>query len=219
MKSEGEVLALIPRRLNLAVRPTTVSLMILDGSQSMQKFKEAPKEAVEGHIKKLRDDPTRYYLCSVVGFADNSYVIVPLKPVDEIEGIKYEPDGNTLLWKTVGDVLEQLLKFYTSQVRGLQEHLKVVVGVFSDGGDNRSPEGYLIHLKYLSEQALSYGWELMTFGIGIDAEALAESMGFPTDPDHAVTVEATEEGLHESVINMTHTTMGFGFRPKDSKYK
>jgi hypothetical protein len=213
-------LALIQRALDLAFRPTTISVLILDSSESMLKYGDAPRTALEGHINALREQTDRNYLCAVVGFHDYAYVIVPLTPVGEIEGIgEYSPDHLTLLWETVAAVLQQLLDLFEKQPRVVMEQLRVVVGVFSDGGDNRSREGADSHVRQLARKALLYGWTLNTFGIGIDAAALADKMGFPTNPSHAQTVEATETGVHESVISMTMSTVGGAWRPRKEDQK
>ena len=57
---------------------------------------------------------------------------------------------------------------------------------------------------------------MMLFGIGIDAQSLAATMGFPTDPAHAQTVAASARGIHQSVISMTQTTVGGAWKRRSS---
>jgi hypothetical protein len=200
---------LIPLRFELAWRTATISVLIIDASYSMKKFAEVARQAVLGHLKKLGADKERTYLCAIIGFNDESFVILPMTMVDEnMLEIDYDPKGDTLLWHTVGVAMAQL-RILVSEARRRNQQVDVLVGVISDGDDNRSPEGILGLLHGIVGKALADGWDLQTFGIGIDAKQLAATMGFPTDDKHAHTLTATAEGVEEAAMSMTQSAMGW----------
>lgn len=218
---EKNQLGVVPNQIELVNRPTTISVSILDESGSMRKFGATPPEAINGHHQSLRESTDgRQYLCAVITFSATHEVRIPLMPVEDIGPLKgYDPCGSTLLWKTVYLTLESLIDYYkrykASIPREFRNELKVVVGVFSDGKDTASPVLTQPQaLQIIAAKALELGWKLQTFGIGIDAGYLARRMGFPDDDEHTLTVEATPQGIQDSVIEMTRTTMGQDVRPR-----
>jgi len=204
--------------VQLTLQNTTLSVMILDRSGSMAKFGKAPIQAVNSHLAGIKDAPPgSQQFCSVVSFADHMRVEIPLGHALQIRPMeRFNAGGNTLLWETVDAVLGNLLSFIGKLDPQLQKRLKVTVGVISDGEDNRSSKRYYPErLRETSANAQAMGWELLVFGIGVDAESLARDMGFPTDKASAHTFEATEEGLAQSSVIMTQSTLGGGWRQRE----
>jgi hypothetical protein len=208
----NSLVQLIPFRFQLAPCPTTISVMVIDASDSMKKFAGAARQAILDHIENLRVDKDRTYLSAIIGFNDDSFVILPLTLVSEnMPEILYDPQGHTLLWQTVALTMAQL-RILVMEARKKNQQVDVVFGVISDGKDNRSPEGILELLHKVVGKSLADGWDLQTFGIGIDAKELAVQMGFPTDEKHAHTMKATAEGVREAAMSMTQSAMGWRMR-------
>ncbi len=211
--------AIVPAQTKITTgKATTIAVSILDESGSMEEYGNTPPEAMDAHHEALRKcDDGRQYLCAVITFASDNEVKIPLMPVEDfgmLEG--YRPHAMTLLWETVNKTINDLLNFYRSRIpTELRDDTRVVIGVFSDGDDNESDKSLQPEaLQAIAAEAQSLGWELLTFGIGIDAKELAKGMGFPTDDEHAVTVVATPQGVRDATMSMTQTSMG-GFKPRD----
>jgi hypothetical protein len=191
-------------KINLLPVDTTIAMMIVDRSGSMDRFGDAPQDAINAYIDSLRESGQNFF-CGVTSFADTAHVEIPLTAVGAIEKFDgYHPDGCTLLYATVQEALKECLSL-KQKMSADNRPLRVIIGVFSDGQDNRSPEGCQSTLKHFSEQAIEAGFELLTFGIGISGNDLAESLGFPTD--RAETVEATKEGIHQASECMTRMSI------------
>ncbi len=163
-------------------KKVTLTVMVLDKSGSMANFGTAPMDMVNEIISKLKaenNDQNEYYF-GLVSFADMMKLEIPINKVDQIDPLlSYNPDGNTQLYKTARNVISSLLNLVHDLPEELQSNIKVVVGVVSDGMDNRSPrDRYPEKLQQTSKRALKHGFELLAYGIGIDATRLAYAMGF-----------------------------------------
>ncbi len=193
--------------LSIAEMPITISVIILDCSTSMGKYGQTPGAAVDAHIVALQGQEGCQYICGVVGFADEARIIIPLSPVEKISGMgRFEARGNTKLYDTVRMVLQKLMLGFQESPLEYLNNLRINVAVFSDGADNRSEDGASKHLQDLTKVAIKMGFNLMTFGIGIDSQRLAADMGFPTDSEHAKTSAATSRGVQDSMEFVTRTT-------------
>lgn len=196
-------------------RETVLAILVMDRSGSMADYGKTPVSCVNEYLDSLRlAKDGKQYICGMVSFASQSRVEFPPTPVEKLDKYTdYAPADMTLLWQTVDEVLQDTLRYHRELSAEERSRLRVVVGVFSDGEDNRSSQPqYPSRLQQTSAEAIDAGFELLVFGIGINSNQLAANMGFPHDK--AQTYEASDAGLHDSVISMTQTTMG-GFRPKD----
>lgn len=161
------------------------------------------------HLDHLRRDRGTEHYCVVVSFADTAVVEVPLGHVMN-QGMKmdhYYPEGQTLLYETVDMVMSGFLDSQERIAPRMKRTLRVVLGVFSDGADNLSDaKTYPKKLVATAKRVRALGWELMTFGIGINGAELARKMGFPDDEAHALTVAATRHGVHHSMNSFSKVT-------------
>ncbi|MCX6745370.1 MAG: VWA domain-containing protein [Candidatus Parcubacteria bacterium] len=194
---------------------STLSIMIMDKSGSMKKFGKAPLKAINDHIKSLKaaNDGRKHY-CGIISFNDKAQVEKEVMDVSRMVPLfSYHPGNGTLLWETVDKTLRDLITLWLPYQ---SEKLKIVVGVISDGEDNHSDRHlYPKSLQTAARWAINHGWELLTFGIGINGRRLAAEMGFPMDSQHAFTMEANEQGLKDTSVTMTQTTLG-GWQVKDN---
>lgn len=187
-------------------KPKTFSIMILDASGSMKVFGEVPQKCINEHLEALKNPPDgRKQYCTVVVFNDDYQAIIKPAPAEKVKPItNYCADGCTLLYETV----YQALKSYRALYGIAQpENLKIFVGVFSDGQDNRSSaDRQPKKLKKMATAVQALGWELFCYGIGIDGKKLAEDMGFPMDDDHCQTVVANDAGVRATTQHFTAAT-------------
>ena len=197
--------------LALSEEPKTLSILILDGSGSMQQYGAVPQECVNRHFYRLQSPPDgRKQYCTVLIFNDRYQILVPITEAQDLLPLTtYSADGNTLLFETVYQAIKAFLRLHEIA----NTDIKIVVGVFSDGDDTASdkPRRQPGKVQAISKIAQQKGWELLSFGIGIDAKELARSLGFPDDDAHTQTVENTPAGLVEASDSFTTKTTTIGF--------
>ncbi|MFA4846472.1 MAG: vWA domain-containing protein [Patescibacteria group bacterium] len=198
--------------------PKTLSVLILDASMSMIRFGDAPRQCVANHLAAIKKSPDgREQFCAVITFNKHATLVVPLARADAIsDSFRYQNDYGTLLWKTVHEALKSFCLYFRLHS---PKNTKIFVGVISDGIDNQSNKGgqpgnpvYPEKTKKWSKRALELGFELFAYGIGVDGKKLAEDLGFPTDDQHAFTLEASVRDLTRSTRHFSETTTG-GFDP------
>jgi hypothetical protein len=179
----------------------TLGVLVVDESGSMGRYGDAPPRALEGYLADLREGPdAAATAATIVTFSSEPRVRIPLCPVRATPRfVPWQPEGGTRLYGAVYDVLASLLLRRSA-------FANAVVAVFTDGEDNRSSEKRRLALVELAKEAQRAGWTLLTFGIGIDAAAVARAMGFPDDAAHAKTIPAQAEAIAESIRCSSHIT-------------
>jgi len=209
--------------IDMADQNATLSIILFDRSSSMHRYGSIPQDAVNAHFISLLDPPDqRTQFCAVFSFASTPRVELPITIAQDIKPLtSYRAEGNTLQWKTVDECLKAFLHIYQTLPPEKQAKLAIAIAVFSDGQDNMSnydkfnrpiyPAPYPAKLQETSRQALAQKWELFSYGIGIDAKQMAREMGFPDD-FHAVTVEATIEGVKKATADFSHSTTIIGLK-------
>lgn len=189
-----------------------LSAMLLDRSDSMGAFGDTTRKITNQFLDDLRRDVRHYHLTTVIGFSDELKVLIPPTPVMRVQALQeYLTDGGTLLYQTVDEVLQQILRSWYDMSMVDRAKTQVVVGVFSDGEDNRSDRMlYPNKVQATSRRCLEQGWLLTTFGIGVSGKELATNLGFPLDraEDHA----ATNQGLRDAATSLGATTITGGMK-------
>ncbi|MEK7159571.1 MAG: vWA domain-containing protein [Patescibacteria group bacterium] len=195
-------LAIVQQMLENVDKPKTLSILIVDESGSMDNYGRVPQDCVNNHFRGLQNPPDgRQQYCTVILFNDRYRVAVPLTEASHLRPMTtYKAEGNTLLYETV----HQVLKLFISCFEQSTADLKVFVGVFSDGLDtksdaNRQPK----KVQVTSHKARMLGWELFSYGIGIDAKELARLLGFPTDKEHVHNFTAEAKSVGEATRHFT----------------
>jgi len=183
----------------------TLAILLMDESGSMQRFGAAPIDAIDRWFAEQRAAPhVATTAAAVMTFADSLRIRIPIAPIRSARRFRgYQPDGRTRLFASARDVFQGLRK--EPRLRGTLPG-RVVIAVFTDGKDNCSSEHSVQVLRRLSADARADGWTLLTFGFGVDARAIARSMGFPHDDAHAQTLEATAASLHRAVEYSSRVT-------------
>lgn len=199
-------------------KDATITVLIIDRSGSMQGKEEAVLSAVNNHLKAIKNPPdSREQFCTVITFADKYRIDVKLNHASQIQQMdSYNPNGSTLLWKTVYKTIKLFLEPYTALSAEKRKKLKIFVGVFSDGEDNSSNESgqpalYPEKLQSMAKKALQKGFEFLTFGFGVDVKKIAGNMGFPTDDNHAFQFAKSTAGIAKAGEAFTHITTVTGF--------
>lgn len=188
---------------------TTIAIMALDASGSMKGHNQAPAHAVDavvGELRTARDG--RHYYVGVTSFAARATVLQRVMPVSEISPIRgYIANGPTRLYGTVYDLLALLINEARALAEPMAKDLRVILGVFSDGDDNASPSYHGV-LRQTSQIARDLGWQLQAYGIGIDAAALANLLGF--NPDQSLSVEGSIAGISSATGTFLNHTLAPG---------
>ncbi|MEK7632580.1 MAG: hypothetical protein AAB473_02200 [Patescibacteria group bacterium] len=178
-----------------AQRKTTLSILMVDGSWSMDKHGNAPVVAVNNYLDQLREDRNTNHLVGVVIFNDDFRVAIPVTPVHQVGRYTgYRACGNTLLYRSAKRVLEGVADSWDGLTEREQANLSFYFTIISDGEDNRSPrKNYPEALASYAIRGRRDGWVLACNGLGISGQLLAQAMSF--DPALAETFDANEAGI------------------------
>ena len=198
-----ELLLATPERCELAL-----SVIVLDCSTSMRRFGDAPRSALQEHVDELRaDGDAKRLATAIVGFHRHTHVILAPTPVEAIARLPtWELAGGTRLYASVDDAL----RVTDATVEALAESgrgCRVVLAVLTDGEDNASPSPALASVRQRAALARRKGWTLLTFGYGVMADRIAQTMGFPTHGGAATTAEPAAASIRKSLTHVTHVTL------------
>lgn len=113
---------------------------ILDGSGSMRAFMgeskfDSAKQGMKEEVAMLKKDKQVKYLYTIVEFDSNDRILticnkLPIEEVDFNTIPFFEPYGNTAMYDAIGKTLTDLLHSTKDE--------RVVVKIFTDGGENNS---------------------------------------------------------------------------------
>jgi len=167
----------------------TMSILLLDRSMSMAKFGDKPISAVNTHLNTMRklQEEIEFY-CGVLFFAKKTKPMTKILPVGLLPNIKSEDcplESGSYLFESVNDTIKNLIDHWDAPKESAPQ---IMIGVFSDGEDNSTNKHQQHELHQTAKIAIANGWDLLSFGFGIEGSELAERLGFPTDPDHAITI-------------------------------
>lgn len=192
------------------------AVILIDSSRSMKDFGRAPIEALMDFCTRLREDhETAHTLVSVAAFAHELTVLQPFAGMGHTELRDYRPEesGGTCLDASIERVMSWMLekqRCIERQFRATFQQelaLSVTFVVISDGV-NYPPDGMPdpVELESLlitrAQRAIKLGWNLQLIGIGKDAQTIARRIGFPDDPDHAMTLKADPASFHRSMAHV-----------------
>lgn len=194
-------------------------IAIFDESGSMVMNKQAAIDALNKFKNNLKDaDDDVLYLLTIIAFADNSRVMIPLTKVSQIDDITrrdYLPDGLTRLWRTVHESICGLTTLLKQANKATGCHIKSQICIVTDGDDNQSnrdekkektpyPEKLQ---KYMKETLAHKDINVMTIALGLSKEKVCRGLGTPDDGDQAIQVNATRAGLMTCSNSMSHSTL------------
>lgn len=182
---------------------TSIGIMLVDASGSMLEHGQKPARSVDLAVDALRADGARNYYLGICSFADRLKVLQQVMPIARVAPVSgYAAHGNTRLFGSVLEVMGFLFTQATKAGDRIAPDLSIAVGVFSDGADTSSPTAKA-PLQKLAKMVRDRGWNLQCFGFGIDSKWLAGLLGF--DPDFAITVAASAEGMESATTTFANT--------------
>jgi len=207
-----------------AGKPVVLNALALDCSGSMQAHGDAPREAVNENMVVLGAVPHADHMVCMVGFASTPRVLMPIRSCKDAVLETYNAGGSTALYLTVGDLLEHCLHVLEQVPAHMLDRFMIQVGVFSDGMNwPNAAETPAQHarVRRLAARALeSSNIDLLTFGIGISGERLAELLGFPVDDQHVQTVAATRAGIRDAAdVHTTRSSIHFSRADLDVEHR
>jgi len=189
--------------------------LVMDRSHSMTRFPGVPLRAINSYLQQLAGSEARKAIeVSVVVFDHAMDILLPMQPVSRVTSLTQYPHGNgTRLHGTVADVLERsVMRVLDAQSRG--QTVTGSVAVFTDGEDTSMPAGkHLPRLRRAVIEASDLGFQLISVGIGIDGQALAQQLWFPpglaqtVDPDGVEILKAAadvSQMVEDFSIGFTH---------------
>lgn len=198
-----ELLGAAPEKADLAL-----SVIVMDCSTSMRRFGDAPRSALQEHVDELREDRDADRLASaIVGFNRRTTVILPPTPVRAIEQLPtWELAGGTRLYASVEDSL-RVTAATVREIEASGRACRVVFAVLTDGEDNASPPQALAGVRERAAIARAKSWTLLTFGYGVMADRIAETMGFPSAHGAATSADVDPVSIRKTMTRITHVTI------------
>jgi len=184
----------------LAVRGanTTLALLLLDRSGSMDEYGQTPRLAANECIQTIQRVPgAENAKLAIFTFASDVSLDIKPQPVRSVQLLKsYQADGSTKLYEAVFIALFLALEHYAIQEKEGRK-TEVVISVITDGQDTASSPEYRLRMLQLVGQARKLNFKLQVIGIGVDSKQLAEDLGFQSKL--AKTVAPTEQGVREAI--------------------
>lgn len=198
-------------------KPLCMALLFLDESGSMLPLQSVTERAANDFIEALRKNPaTTDALVGVwrFGVELRDMEIAPASSIKPISD--YAPAGRTRLYGVLNEGLKSLLALvdklravYRAQFKNELE-VRITVGIITDGKNEPStpdPDGTIDSLRASLGSALEQGFTSILFGIGQQAQPIAEEIGHPTDHDHCMTFKHDSRSVRAATMHFARHTM------------
>lgn len=152
-------------------------IFVIDESGSMY----YSKEDVIGGFMKVVDEQHQIKegkcTISLYTFADDVKEIFVGKDVSDINGIDYNPCGNTAMNDGIGIAITNIGK-WLNNMKEDEKPSKNLVVIMTDGMENSSKEYTLQQVKeMIKHQTEKYNWEFMYIGADITTSKMADDLG------------------------------------------
>lgn len=196
---------------NINVDVKVHNVIILDGSGSMSGSKyNSAKKGIELDLQTCRDENFASY--TFVEFND-TYSITTHCFMTLLTSVKLNFNGansSTPLYRTVGETLERLLEVVSSQD-------KVLVKIFTDGGENTSTGKYKdpLVLADLIKKCEERGFTITFIGTKIDTETIVNSLKI--NSTNTLVHNNTGEGVATAFNVQAEATRGYSKRLKEGE--
>lgn len=207
--NKERIIPVVNSTSGISDKPTIHIVHILDGSGSMAGYRgsskfESAREGMLEEINMLKKDDKVNYLYSIIEFDEPSRIIevCSRKRISEIEFSKlpfFLPDGCTALYDAIGKTLNTLL------VETKDE--KVLVKIFTDGGENASQRFNSSSTKELIESCKKLGY-VITF-IGTEQDVLKIQRNIHIDASNTLSHDNTAKGMRAAYQTVNSATMAY----------
>jgi hypothetical protein len=182
-------------------KKTTEIYIILDKSGSMYSVQDTTISAYNEYVNSLKKDKKSDYKLSLTLFDTEFcqlYERKSLKDVEDLDRVKYDPDGCTALYDAVCSTLNRVKK----------SRKKSLVVIITDGLENSSKKYTEKEFKELVEDLTAKkNWTFVYLGANQDAWANAVDWGFKED--NVSTYNASARGVEGLMVNLAHSTCVF----------
>lgn len=153
----------------------TELLLLVDKSYSMQKICSSSIEGYNSFIQEQKAEPGE---CKVTLSLFNHtyspvYSAIPISEVPELTTSTYKPAGNTALY----DSMAQLLNDNSARIESERWAEVVIVMILTDGEENSSKKVSLNGMKELISVAESKGWKFVYLAANQDAIKATRDLG------------------------------------------
>ena len=179
-------------------KPTIHIVHILDGSGSMGGYKgvtkfQSAKEGMTEEVNILSKDNEINYLYTIVEFDESTRIKTICNKIP-IKGIKinslrfFEPDSTTALYDAIGFTLNNLITNTNNE--------KVLVKIFTDGGENASKTFTKDSVRNLIQECEQKGF-VITF-VGTDRDVVIVQNNLNIKASNTLGYDGTAQGLKMS---------------------
>lgn len=185
----------------VGIVPTIHIIHILDGSASMSGARfQAAKEGMHEELTAIKEEKDKVnYTYSVVEFDYSERIKIALDKGDPkkvtINDIElFAPSGMTALYDAIGKTLSDF-KY--------KKEDKVIVKIFTDGGENNSKNFSGSKVKELIQSKEKEGWVITFVGTPQDTKNIINNLG--VNMSNTLTYDGSAEGLRSAytVSNMS----------------
>jgi len=161
------------------------NITILDRSGSMGVTKwEAAKKGVQMDYENCKKERFKSY--TFIQFDNSGHDIVQVLNFNNDEPVFLNPRGLTALYDAVGNALVRAFRELTG---------KVLVKIFTDGGENDSEKFTASQIKALIKEAESKGYTVTFVGTEHDVEVIQNTLHI--DATNTITHDNTGEGVQD----------------------
>lgn len=177
---------------------------ILDRSTSMGSWDNGSNKlnmalkGINAEIEELKKDTTVEYLQTIVDFGSTSKCSVDRVPIQDMNEFHTVANGMTVLYQTVGETLIKLKKSQADE--------KVLVKIFTDGGENRSTGMYKkpAVLAELIKECEDNGFTITFVGTNIDVKSVVSNLSI--DASNTLSHDNTSRGVQDSFEKSMNAT-------------
>lgn len=190
-------------------KPTIHIVHILDGSGSMSSYMgkskfDSARDGMLEEINMLKKDKTVNYLYSIIEFDDTTRIkeICYKEKIENIEFSKlpwFTPSGCTALYDAVG--------FTLSKIKSDSTNKKVLVKIFTDGGENASEKHSSKSVRELIEYCKNMGYVITFIGTGSDVRRIQDNLKI--DSSNTLTHDNTSRGVKSAFQTINAATINY----------
>ncbi len=176
--------------------------IILDRSGSMESIANDAIGGFNSFLKHQQQQEGEARL-SLVLFDTQYEVIhksVPLADVPLLTDQTFVPRGGTALLDAIGKTIHKMTDSFAARLPKARPE-NVIIAILTDGEENSSREFTLSHINDLITAKKLQGWEFLFLAANQDAIATAGRMNISAS--HAINFDATHEGTHQVMEEMS----------------
>lgn len=192
-KVEVKVKVKVGKKAKVSTTKVIHIVDILDKSGSMQGSKIiAANRGINAGLLDLKMEGVRYTY-TLCAFSSRNKIEFPYLAVDPntVPGVNITTDGYTALWDAIG-------KTFNMMKSHIAENDKVLVNIYTDGGENDSREYSSQHIYEMIQNYSKKGWTVTFVGTEQDVQFVNRAINI--DMSNTRIYDGTAQGLEASFV-------------------